>query len=325
MKVTINQRRGFTLVELLVVIAIIGILVALLLPAVQSAREAARRMQCSNNLKQLGLALHNYEGTFRTMPPSRITPDIEIEDNTGNFSAYQSWTALALPFIEQENLQDQVDFDNAWSRLVNRPAVSEQLSTHICPSAPGADRIDPHWVVGAAAGDYGSINEVKKKVYTNVLGLPDPGSNARAGVLAKGRKNKFRDVLDGTSNTLMIAEAAGQPSVWTSGGQMNPTLFALYTDDKVVNVGSNFYPADGIGWADPDCGFSINGATADGLNKYGPTMVNAINVSEVFSFHPGGAQVAIADGSVRFIAETVDTLAFVEICTRSGGEARQLP
>jgi prepilin-type N-terminal cleavage/methylation domain-containing protein len=325
MKVTITQRRGFTLVELLVVIAIIGILVALLLPAVQSAREAARRMQCSNNLKQLGLALHNYESTFRTMPPSRLTPDIEIEDNTGNFSAYHSWTALALPFIEQENLQDEVDFDNAWSRLINRAAVSEQLKTHICPSTPGADRIDPHWVVGAAAGDYGSINEVKEKVYTNVLGLPDPGSDARAGVLAKGRENKFRDVLDGTSNTLMIAEAAGQPSVWTSGGRMNPTLFALYTDDKVVNVGNNYYPADGIGWADPDCGFSINGSTADGLNKYGPTMVNAINVSEVFSFHPGGAQVAIADGSVRFIAETVDTRAFVEICTRSGGEARQLP
>ena len=325
MKVAITQRRGFTLVELLVVIAIIGILVALLLPAVQAAREAARRMQCSNNLKQLGLALHNYESTFRTMPPSRLNPDTEIEDNLGNYSAYQSWTALVLPFIEQENLQDEIDFNNAWSRLLNRPAVSKQMDTYICPSTPGSDRVDPHWVVGAAAGDYGSINEVKKKVYTNVLGVPDPGSEARAGVLAKGRKNLFRDVLDGTSNTLMITEAAGQPAVWTSGGRMNAALFALYTDNKVVNAGNNYYPADGTGWADPDCGFSINGATADGLNKYGPTMINAINVSEVFSFHPGGAQVAIADASVRFIAETVDTRAFVDVCTRAGGEAQQLP
>lgn len=320
MRPTIERKRGFTLIELLVVIAIIAILIALLLPAVQQAREAARRTQCKNNLKQLGLALHNYESTFSSFPPSRLSPNVDIEDNPGNDSAYQSWTTLILPQIEQGNLQNLMNFNQAWSSLENRPAVSSQLPAFLCPSTPGSDRADPNWVVGAAAGDYGSINEVKKKVYTSVLGLADPGESSRAGVLAKGVRNKIRDITDGTSNSIMIAEAAGQPEVFTSQGRMTSAMFANYTDDKVVDLGGRFAPADGTGWADPDCGFSINGATVDGLTKYGPYMVNAINVSEVFSFHTGGAQVALADGSCRFLSQNIDTGVFVAACTRGGGE-----
>ncbi|TWT34839.1 DUF1559 domain-containing protein [Blastopirellula retiformator] len=319
MKVNLS-RRGFTLVELLVVIAIIGVLIALLLPAVQQAREAARRMSCQNNLKQLALALHNYESAHRCLPPSRLDPDVEIYDNTGNDSAYQSWTTLILPMIEQGNLSDLIDYKQAWSASANRPAVSQQLDAFQCPSTPGSDRVDSFWVAGAAAGDYGSINEVKKKVYTNVLGLANPGSAARAGVLSKAVKNQLRDIIDGTSNTLMVAEKSGNPSIYTSRGPMNATMFGLYTDDKVENVSGSYVAHDGTGWADPDCGFSINGATNDGLTPYGPKMINAINVSEVFSFHSGGAQFALADGSVRFVGETVDTETFVYLCTRAGGE-----
>lgn len=316
-----RNRRGFTLIELLVVIAIIAILIALLLPAVQQAREAARRTQCKNNMKQLALALHNYESTHMSFPPSRLDPNVEIEDNPGNDSAYHSWTTMILPYIEQGNLGTILDYNRAWSSLANRPAVSRQLAAFQCTSTPGSDRQDPSWVVGAAAGDYGSVNEVKKKVYTDVLGVADPGDRSRAGVLAKGVKNKIRDVTDGTSNSIMLAEAAGQPEVFTTAGRMNAARFALYSDDKVVDLGGGRYaPADGTGWADPDCGFSINGATADGLDKYGPYMINKINVSEVFSFHIGGAQVALADGSVRFLSENVDTNLFVSLCTRAGGE-----
>lgn len=320
MKTIRRRTRGFTLIELLVVIAIIAILIALLLPAVQQAREAARRTQCKNNLKQLALALHNYESTHSTFPPSRLEPNVEIEDNPGNNSAYQSWTTLILPYIDQGNLGSSINYERAWSSLLNRSAVSVPLQTMVCPSTPGSDRFDPHWVMGASAGDYGSVNEVKKKVYTSVLGIPDPGDRSRAGVLAKGVKNKMRDVTDGTSNSIMLAEAAGQPVVYTAAGPMNAALFAAYQDDKVVDLGGDFAPADGTGWADPDCGFSINGATADGLDKYGPYMINRINVSEVFSFHTGGAQVALADGSVRFVSENIDTTMFVGLCTRSGGE-----
>lgn len=323
-----NQiKRGFTLVELLVVIAIIGILIGMLLPAVQSVREAARRTSCLNNMRQLGIALHNYEGAYRAFPPSRLTPD----DNPlpsgvtagGGTSAFQSWTTLILPFVEQGNLANQFDFQQAWFDDVNSgnlAVVSTQLPIFKCASSPSSDGQDPYHVIGAAAGDYGSINEVKKKVYTNVLGIADPGDSAREGLLSKFKKNPIGQCTDGTSNTFYVAECAGQPEVFTSAGPMNAERFANYTDDKVVNFNGRFVPADGTGWADPDCGFSINGASPDGLTKYGPAMINAINVSEAFSFHPGGASFAMADGSVQYVQSQIDPQIFVALCTRSGGE-----
>ncbi|GAB5406334.1 MAG: DUF1559 domain-containing protein [Aureliella sp.] len=317
----LQKRAAFTLVELLVVIAIIGILVGLLLPAVQAAREAARRMSCTNNLKQLGLALHNFESAHKKFPASRIDPKVAIEDNTSRETAFQSWSTVILPYIEQGNLGNLIDYKTPWSDLRNRPAVSTQLQVFQCPSAPATDRVDDFHVVGAAAGDYGSINEVKSKVYTRVLGRADaPAVSQREGVLAKSKPNPMRNIIDGTSNTFMLAECAGQPNVYTSQGPMSPEMFALYDDDKVINHGGRFVPADGTGWADPDCGFSINGASANGLQKYGTTMINAINVSEVFSFHNGVANFVAADGSVHSISSSIDTETFVALCTRAGGE-----
>lgn len=328
MKLSFKSRNGFTLVELLVVIAIIGILIGMLLPAVQQVREAARRTTCLNNMRQVGLALHNYESALQVFPASRTAPDdnlipSDLTQQSGAISAFQSWTTLILPYIEQNNLADTFDYHQEWFDNVdsdNITTVSTRLSLLLCPSAPSSTRTDPYHVIGAYAGDYGSINEVKKKVYTDVFLVDDPGDAARSGLLSKFQDNPIGTCRDGTSNTLFVGECAGQPEVWIAHGPMTLDDFANYDDDKVVNFEGRLVPTDGVGWADPDCGFSINGASSDGLTKYGESMINAINVSEVYSFHSGGASFAMADGSVHFIRQTVDARTFVALCTRAGGE-----
>lgn len=322
-----KTRTGFTLVELLVVIAIIGILVGLLLPAVQQIREAARRTQCLNNLKQLGLALHSYEAAFKGFPEARWSPNgnsnhpIPPTVGAGN-SSWKSWSVSILPFVEQQAVSDSFDQKLAWFNPVNLAAVQTQLSVFICPSAPDSGRVDDYHVKGAAAGDYGCINEVHKRVFEEVL-VPrqfNTRPEDREGPLVKQNRMKMRDIVDGLSNTIMLAESAGKPTAWLSTGRMNAQLFAQYTDDKVVLSNGVYVTNDGTGWADPDSGFTVNGASADGLRKYGPVMINAINASEVFAFHSGGASHLYCDGSVRFISQSIDNRNYVWQCTRDGGE-----
>lgn len=328
MKTQPKRSAGFTLVELLVVIAIIGILIGMLLPAVQAVREAARRSTCLNNMRQLGLALHNYESAHMAFPPSRLAPDDQpipssSTNHSGAETAFQSWTTLILPFVEQGNLGSQFDFSQPWfdgANSSNAQVIATPLNIFMCPSSAASDPFDPYHVIGAAAGDYGSINEVKSRVYTDVLMTSAPSSNARSGLLSKFSKNPISQATDGTSNTLFVAECAGQPDVYIASGLMSLDDFANYQDDKVVEFNGRLTPTDGTGWADPDCGFSINGATNDGLDRYGPRMINAINVSEAYSFHTGGANFAMADGSTHFISDSVDAATFVGLCTRSGGE-----
>lgn len=309
--------RGFTLVELLVVIAIIGVMVGLLLPAVQAAREAARRMQCGNNLKQLSLAMHNYESSYKTLPPSRITAG----------ESRHSWSAFMLPFIEQSQVYDIYNFDVRWWNAVNYPATTARVSSFVCPSTPStrtipnADAQANHVVVppnGFGPADYSSTNEVRRSFFlANNLPLPPGILRGSPGAMDRNRPTKFADILDGLSNTMLFAERCGRPEIYIA--QKRPTGIVV---------------ADGWGWADYDnTSGSVNGASADGtlLNRtsgsapydstiHGTCAINCTNNSEYYSFHPGGINMSLADGSVRFLSDTVTAQVLGAVITRAGGE-----
>jgi prepilin-type N-terminal cleavage/methylation domain-containing protein len=348
MSVSLNRRRGFTLIELLVVIAIIGILVGMLLPAVQSVREAARRTQCMNNARQLGLAVMNYESATKYLPPSRWSNPANtsrlitnsggtVTNNTHAAKTRDhSWLALVLPYIEQVNLADQYDGGATgywWNPLstgglpgANLAVTRTQVPAFQCPSSPGSNRVDPYLVIDAAAGDYSSINEVKQDFYTGALGLAAaavPAQRARDGVLSRDVRNPLRDVIDGTSNTVMLGECAGAPDVFLRRKLMVLDEYNTYiadAGDKVTNaIAGRFVLRDGTGWADPDRGYSINGSRPSGAAG-GPRIMNYINASEPYSFHTGGCVFTRADGSTEFINENISAAAWAARVTRAGGE-----
>ena len=228
------------MVELLVVIAIIGILIALLLPAIQAAREAARRTQCLNNLKQMGLAILNYEGTRKSYPRGRwniVTGDTakhDVADRPAEKSNDHSWTVVALPYAEEQNIASQYSLKKAWHHADNRTPVSYPLAIFVCPSVPETARFDMSFTSTAkpAAGDYGCTNGAGSApwdVHEAELGGPYPGYSFAGnaddhprviGVLHKvfeRAPSRMKDITDGTSKTVMIAESAGRPDRYTLG------------------------------------------------------------------------------------------------------------
>ncbi|NLY01021.1 MAG: DUF1559 domain-containing protein [Rhodopirellula sp.] len=354
-RVVRHRRRGFTLVELLVVIAIIGILIALLLPAVQAAREAARRSQCSNNLKQAALGLLNYEDTHKTLPNSFLL--------AANWNA-QVWGTRILPFIEQQAIYDQYDsgtpsFNEAgmvgFSQTVanrNLALIQTVLSVYLCPSAPGDGQsrtysgqlpagsmgsgIPPMNVTWRSApSDYTPTVAVNRARFPSSVGgrtalhvaaysPADPSQSSLWGALASyndidGTRDhsRLRSITDGLSNTILLGERVGGLTVYR-GGQS-------HSGDT-----TNYGPNNGGGWGDILNGFNwVYGTLQDasdnntGVLGQGTCTVNCTNRRQAgfYSFHPGGAQVALCDGSVRFISETIEPRVIAAVITRSNGEA----
>jgi prepilin-type N-terminal cleavage/methylation domain-containing protein len=310
-------RHAFTLVELLVVIAIIGILVSLLLPAVQAAREAARRMACSNNLKQLGLAVHNFHDAHKRLPSS-IRPG-------GLTSAPRiAGLTLLLPYLEQSSAYNLYDQTRNWADPVNLPVTALRIPTYLCPSTPDPERLDgvpeqtPFLANRVSVTDYSPIIAVDQRLLA--AGLVD---NAGKGMLPKNEKPRLADVTDGLSNTLLYAESAGRPYLYRLGRRVEDVATAR------VNAG---------GWARPASDFSLDGASRDGVQLPGSCPMNCSNgenvanvafphpyygtegTSEAYSFHSGGMQVALGDGSVRFLSANIDIRDFARLVTRGGGE-----
>ena len=303
---------GFTLIELLVVIAIIAVLVGLLLPAVQKVREAASRAKCSNNLKQLGLALHNFHDTNRSFPASGWTT-VGPGNPQGKFVG---WRPLTLPYIEQENLQRLFSLDRNWWETPNLAAASTAVRTYECPSTPSRISVtdavakSPRPALTGvnpplAPSDYEAIQGVQPASIDPVL----YNAGNRFAVMHRNSTTRIGDIQDGTTNTIVVVECAGRPQVYRLG---------------VPN--SAFSNDQGISWADSEGPFSLDGASADGtLEGCTPAngctfAMNKKNDNEPYSFHPGGAMFLFADGHVQFIAESVRLQTLAALCTRSGGE-----
>lgn len=308
----VRRRSAFTLIELLVVIAIIAILIGLLLPAVQKVREAAARAKCQNNLKQFGLAFHNYAGTNNErLPSTRV--------NTPS-NKFASWTILALDYVEQGNLARIYDRNQRWDTPTNLANGQVAMNLFLCPSAPSSRRAStagPSTGMTLGGMDYIVFHQVRNRFYVGT-GITNPrGTSDNPGALENGKDTPLLAIQDGTSNTIMITEAGARPNHYMLG----------------KDTGNGPPSNEGFGWSDPDTGSgSLDGCnpTTGVVNTNsvsagaGNCIMNCNNDSEPYSFHTGGINVCMADGSVRFIRSSVPAATFAALFTARGGETVNL-
>ncbi|MFN7733781.1 MAG: DUF1559 domain-containing protein [Pirellula sp.] len=329
-----RQRIGFTLVELLVVIAIIGILVGLLLPAVQSAREAARRMACSNNLKQIGLASLNHESAFKRLPPSLFV-DIGLPPGSAGQPGFpypaivHPWSIYLLPYMEAGTLYQQYDQKFPWfsSPLIvpgtpnNQAVLQNPVASFLCPSAPGGSsrKVTGTFRFGAtfpyqdlAVTDYATCSSINPGSIT-FFGYPSGTTQndlfsafapeiRGAGALpalgqAPRKPNRIADILDGTSRTILMCEDAGRPEFWIQM-KRNST--------RQLNDG---------GWGHHENDYGLDGAISGSTTSPGNCVINCHNDNETFAFHGSGAMHAMADGSVQFTSANISPQVYAALLT----------
>jgi prepilin-type N-terminal cleavage/methylation domain-containing protein/prepilin-type processing-associated H-X9-DG protein len=309
------RRSGFTLIELLVVIAIIAILIGLLLPAVQKVRDAAARIKCANNLKQIGVAMFNFESSNHYFPSSFRPAGATVR---------YSWTPSLLPYLEQENLVQNYNFSLNWDDTGGNLAItSQEVKVFQCPSSPNPNRLDgdpqPPAVYSqiVACTDYAALRSVQP-----ALSSYNSAIKSGPGILILDQQATIAAVTDGLSNTFMITESAGRPQIY----RLNMP-YGTFPTNKV----------NGGGWARPASDIDVIGSLPDGSNFPGPCAVNCTNgfdmgtswpiptfntdgTGQPYSFHTSGVNTLMGDGSVRLIANSIDIVTFAAMATRDQGE-----
>jgi len=330
---TRGSRKGFTLIELLVVIAIIAILIGLLLPAVQKIREAANRMKCSNNLKQMGLACHNYNDTIGTLPPALQLSATHIGNKTNPFTFQfgPDWAVLILPYIEQDNLFKQyssyiqsypTDNNMTWTGL-----ATQVIPTFLCPS-DGQNKVllnrSPfiNWARGNYAANAGPAfwqNTVNGNNSVEGPTWPTVGQLPGAGVMCINYGNTVATIPDGSSNTMMVAEVRSGPDAndirgtWAIGypGSASVAGYAQ-GDDPTPN-----YPKSG---AD-----DVQGCTDSPTQGMGCWASCPSQQATARSRHSGGVNVGFGDGSVRFLRDTIDPYQYWLLGAAADGQVTNTP
>ena len=333
-----TRHRAFTLVELLVVIAIIGVLIGMLLPAVQTVREAARRTTCANNLKQSSLASLNFESAHQHLPASLIVNIGSMPGSPGQPGfpypgIVHSWAVQILPFMDQAAMMSGYDMDVPWISSPdivpgtpdNQAVIRNQVQAFICPSTPvnTAQGSSGQFVFGPAfpfteiaVTDYAPCSSINSIAHTFfgypagqgefvVLSAMSPQFEG-AGVATLGvspaKPNTMGQVNDGTSNTILLCESAGRPDLYIGRERQERQL------------------TDG-GWGHHENYYGLDGAISGTTNAPGNCVINCHNDNETYAFHPGGANHGFTDGSVHFIDESIDPQVYAALVTANGNLA----
>lgn len=294
-----SRPRGFTLIELLVVIAIIAMLIALLLPAVQQAREAARRSQCRNNLKQMGLALHNYHESYQTLPPGYVSLFDAASNDTG---PGWGWASRLLPQLDQMAVSKRINVNVGIEQPANAAMRVTTFPVFLCPS----DTATPTWTAWqrslTTGANIAQIGDVATSNYVGMFGTSEPGVGGD-GLFFRDSRVRVGDIKDGTSTTLAVGERSqklGEAS-WTGA-----VLNAVLVPD----------PSDGIGAGPPEPASSIVlGHAGDGFSPGDPRS----HVNQFYAFH-GGVQFLFADGHVSLLNRSMNYSVYRSLATRDGRE-----